>query len=188
MWRKELWIKFVALLLVFPVASLNTPFPLFAQAEGPEQGKSTKAEAPKLKEGEITGKVTKTDGKTVLPDIPITVVDTKTGEIIATVKTDKDGRYSLPELKPGKYRLVIAHRMVVEIEVVSESETAFTSLNLLLPEAFLEPPAEEEEEKAGVAWYKTKAAVVTFIVLLGGATAALLADGDGDGEVSPSVP
>lgn len=186
MLHKDMWMKFVALMLIFPVMTLNAPFPLYAEAQRPVEIKSTKGEPPKLKEGKITGKVLKSDGKTVLSDISITVVDSKTGKIIATVKTDKDGRYALPALKPGKYRLVVAHRMVVEIEVVSQSEISLASLNFLLPEALLGPPAENnpgggEQE---VRWYATKTAVVSFMLLLGGTAVVFI----GSGAVSPSVP
>lgn len=188
MLHKDMWMKFVALMLIFPVMSLNAPFPLYAEAQRPVEEKSAKAEPPKLREGEITGTVTRSDGKTPLPNTSITVIDLKNGEIVATVKTDKDGRYALPALKPGKYRLVVAHRMVVQIEVVKKNESSFSTLNILVPDALLGRLAGKDLAVKGqqVRWYTTKTAVVSFILLLGGTAAALV--GGGDGVVSPSVP
>lgn len=189
--HKDLWMKFVALVLIFPVMTLNAPFLLFASSEEkPAEEETIKRQPPKLREGKITGKVTRSDGKTPLPNTSITVIDTKNGKTVATVKTDKKGRFSLPELKLGKYRLIVAHRMVVKIEVVKENESPFSILNILVPDALLgpsagtTPPGKEQE----VRWYATRTAVVSFLFLLGGTAAALLAGGDGDGVVSPSVP
>ena len=187
--HKNLWMKFVALVLIFPVMTLNAPFPLFASSEeNPTQEETIKHELAKLREGKITGKVLKSDGKTALPDISITVVDAETGKVVATVKTDKDGRYALPALKAGKYRLIVAYHMVVEIEIVSQSETALASLNFLLPEALLGAPAKHNpgSGEQEVRWYATRTAVVSFILLLGG-TAALLLTGGGHA-TSPSTP
>ena len=189
--HKDLWMKFVALALIFPVMTLNAPFLLFASSEEtPTQEETIKHELAKLREGKITGKVLKSDGKTALPDISITVIDAATGKVVATVKTDKDGRYALPVLKAGKYRLIVAYHMVVEIEIVSQSETSLASLNFLLPEALLGAPAEHNpgSGEQEMRWYETEEAVVLFLFLIGGTAALLLGGGGGGGAASPSTP
>ena len=193
MLRKYLWMKFVAVALIFPVVTLNTPVRalLAADQEKPTEASSIKGQPPKLREGKITGTVTRTDGKTPLPNTSITAIDTKNGKTVATVKTDKNGRYSLPELKPGKYRLVVAHRMMVQIEVVAKDDSSLSVLNILVPDALLAQPAGSSPPAKGqeVHWYATRAAVVSYLFLLGGGGALLIGGGGGgDGAVSPSVP
>jgi hypothetical protein len=192
MFRRDWWMKFVAVALIFPVVMLNTQLALFAaNQDKPTEASSIKREPPKLREGKITGKVTRTDGKTPLPDTSITVIDAKSGKTVATVKTDKKGRYSLSALKPGKYRLVVGHRMVVQIEVVPRDDSSLSVLNILVPDALLSRPAGSSPPAKGqqVQWYTTRAAVVSYLFLLGGGSALLVGGGGGGGgAVSPSVP
>ncbi len=67
----------------------------------------------------ITGHLVGLDGKTAWAGQVVRVVDRATGRLIAQATTDEQGRFSLPELAPGEY-LVVVGQVVSRLPVTPE--------------------------------------------------------------------
>ncbi len=83
-----------------------------------------------LKVGKITGTVTSADPRTPLAGVVLQVLDEK-GRLVTQTTTSEAGIYVLGPLEPGKYRLLLAGRVVTEVEVTRDAK--LTKLNFILP-------------------------------------------------------
>jgi len=67
--------------------------------------------------GALKGTLAMADGKTPVAHQEVTVVDLRTGETLATTKTDATGAFSVDGLKAGVCLIKIAGRGSVVVEV-----------------------------------------------------------------------
>ena len=161
-----------------------------AQAE-PDEEKY--AEFVVVAPGELSGNVTYADGESVGEDVPVRLWSVGAEEFVCEILTDEGGAYLLPELQDGRYFLVVADRVLVDVRVQAESEDALEALDVVIPHgkgAFaqmdLEHRAallgmlaaaaaeeEEEEEGGGVPVEGPAGAGVLKTVLISGAAVAI---------------
>ncbi|MCO5171474.1 MAG: carboxypeptidase-like regulatory domain-containing protein [Planctomycetes bacterium] len=99
----------VGALLCAVVAVFNQPIVAWAQDAGP---------APVTTE-QVSGMLVALDGKTPFAQRVVRVIDAGTGKLVAETTTGQDGRFNLPTLSPGEYRIVVGQlvsRLVVTAE------------------------------------------------------------------------
>ena len=125
------------------------------------------------KTGTLDGFVTGSSGKP-LAKTTLTVVDS-TGKKVASAVTDKVGKFSLPNLKPGQYRLVIGKDIQLKLNVADKGTTS--NLKIVMPtdgKALLPGLAEGSTGAAGgLGW--------TFVAIAGLTAAVLVPVGYGAG-------
>lgn len=78
-------------------------------------------------------------------DASIKAYDHK-GNILDTT-TDQKGKYSLKDLKPGIYRLVVADRVMTEVTVMTDGE--IVELDFRIPHIYLAPRDEGKQGRQG---------------------------------------
>ena len=83
------------------------------------------------KTGTLDGFVTGSSGKP-LANTTLTVVDSN-GKKVASAVTDKAGKFSLPNLKPGQYRLMIGKDVQLKLNVADKGTT--TNLKVVMPKS-----------------------------------------------------
>jgi len=81
------------------------------------------------KTGTLDGVVTGNDGQPV-SGAKLQVLDS-TGKNVASAVTDKAGKFSLPNLKPGQYRLLIGEDVELKLTVADNGLT--TNLKVVMP-------------------------------------------------------
>ena len=81
------------------------------------------------KTGTLNGVVTGSSGKP-MAKIALSVVDSS-GKKVATAITDKAGKFTLPNLKPGQYRLLVGKDVQLKLTVSGKGTTS--NLKIVLP-------------------------------------------------------
>ncbi len=90
-------------------------------------GKNSSVE---VKPGILTGQVTNMD-KDALANVSVKIVNI-TGKVLFSAITDIDGKYSIQNLTPGKYTLIIGDIQKVVLEVKQEAEISMVNAMLTL--------------------------------------------------------
>ena len=128
------------------------------------------------KTGTLDGFVTGSSGKP-LAKTALTVVDSA-GKKVASAVTDKAGKFSLPNLKPGQYRLMIGKDVQLKLNVADKGTTS--NLKIVMPtdgKALLPGLTEGAAGTAGgLGW--------TFVAIAGLTAAILVPVGYGAGWIS----
>jgi len=161
------WSLLVKVLMVVTV--LCWQLPVHAEPEANTEEPPAKASA--LHVGTVTGSVIDAEGKKAVAGVPVEVYDEKGEKLIFSTVTDKDGKYTLEELVPGNYRLIVAGKIMTEVTVMTDGE--IVTLDFKVPHVyFTENPEEKAEEHEG-GTKSTKRAVVRFALVTVGVGAAV---------------
>jgi len=124
-------------LLCFAVVLVGAFTPLWAQS-APESatpgGTAGDVEITVGSKG-FGGKVSDVAGKSAGKGTKIEVRDRDTGKIVASMTTDKLGRYTLGKLAPGKYELLVSGQKLGMLAVSAASTV--TTVNLVVPATVL---------------------------------------------------
>ena len=130
------------------------------------------------KTGTLDGLVIGSAGKP-LANTTVTVVDS-TGKKVTSAVTDKAGKFSLPNLKPGQYRLMIGKDVQLKLNVADKGTT--TNLKIVMPtdgKALLPGLTQGAAGTAGgLGW--------TFVAIAGLTAAVLVPVGYGAGWIGGS--
>ena len=119
--RVSLKLALVALMAVYPcMGTVNT-----ANAAA----KTPAIQSVFAKTGTLDGVVTGNAGKLV-SGVKLQVLDSA-GKEVASAVTDKAGKFSLPNLEPGQYRLMIGKDVELKLTVANNGAT--TNLKVVLP-------------------------------------------------------
>lgn len=124
--------------------------------------------APELKMGPVTGTVFKADGKSPLGKVMLKVVRLKDGKVVAQISTDKKGRYEIPRLPAGRYRIIVAGRIFTDVSVSKTGKV--TQVDFRIPVTYM-----KAADAAGAAVAGTAKASLTPFLLIGAGIAAAVA-------------
>jgi len=87
-----------------------------------------------LPPGDIGGSVLEADGVTPQANVTVALRDAKTGEVMATVTTDAEGKYLFTDVPEGLYVVQVGEPGIgVVVQVTAGAEA--TPLNVVLPDA-----------------------------------------------------
>ena len=165
--RVSLKLALVALMAVYPcLGTVNT-----ANATA----KTPAIQSVFAKTGTLDGVVTGSDGKPI-SGAKVKVLDSA-GKEVASAVTDKAGKFSLPNLKPGQYRLLIGKDVELKLTVADNGVT--TNLKVVLPtdaKGLLPGPTGGTGAGGGLSW--------TFIAIAGLTAAVLVPVGYSAGWIS----
>ncbi len=139
------------------------------------------AKAPELKVGPVTGTVFKADGKSPLGKVMLKVVRLKDGKVVAQISADEKGRYEIPELPAGQYRIIVAGRIFTDV-VVSKTGKV-TQVDFRIPATYMKAADPTGAGAKGGA--AAKGSLTPFLLIGGGIAAAIavpvsLSDGSSD--------
>lgn len=124
-----------------------------------------------VKPGELKGRVLYPDGKTPAAEVPVRVWSPAEKKFIYEGKTDKQGNYTLPALKPGRYLLIFGDRVTVDLRVTKTAAFTGKPLNVFIPRgrAFFAPEEMEVELVGG--GEATGGKLLTTLLIVGGGAA-----------------
>jgi len=96
---------------------------------------------------EITGRVTYPNGRSPVAQAPVRVWSVAEAKFVYNGVTSQDGTYRLPALEPGRYQLVFADRVRVELLVTEGKAAGAASVDVLIPRGravFAQMPIEQK--------------------------------------------
>ena len=172
--------KMLAISLKVALVGLMALYPNLG-ATGTAKAAPAAGTAPSVfaKTGTLKGVlVDQTSGKPIA-NRSLTVLDAN-GKTVASAVTDKNGKFSLPDLQPGEYRLVLGDGMELKLTVADNGTT--NNLKIVVPsngESLV--PGLIEGPAAGAAnWTYIALAGLTAAILVPSGFAIAAAGGGGD--------
>jgi len=86
-----------------------------------------------LKPGLLEGRVLYTDGKTPAVEVPVRVWSAEQEAFTQATLTDQQGAYRLSELVEGRYLVVFADRVYMDLRVDQDAALGGVPLNVIIP-------------------------------------------------------
>jgi hypothetical protein len=123
---------------------------------GPGDGKTgTQPGVLRVAPGKLTAKATYADGSTPVSKRAVKLWSGDKKEFVGRTRTDTEGVFSLEDLRPGSYLLVIGDRQVVRLRVSKKADRASSPVRIFMPRGkgkFSE--LSKEEQQALLAQYE----------------------------------
>ena len=117
--------------------------------------KSSDAGVLRVAPGKLTVKATYADGSTPAGKKTVKVWSNAKDEFVRRTRTDKEGVFSLEDMEPGNYLLVIADRLLVRLKVSKEAEKASSPVRVFMPRGKGKfSKLSKEEQQAVLAQYE----------------------------------
>ncbi len=117
------------------VSGFFPPFvtPLSAEDQSPATPSASRYAAfVSVKPGALTGRIAYADGKAPAAKVPVRLWSVEQKKFLHQAATDAQGAFSLPELVAGRYLLVCADRVFVDLRVDPQATLA-GGLNVIIP-------------------------------------------------------
>ncbi len=94
--------------------------------------------AQKTSAGVFEGRVVNAQGAQGLPNVTVNVISKETGAVVMSTRTDSQGAFTIPGIRPGMYgatfaRSDLARHAGAEITIVSDRRTFYQTVMSLLP-------------------------------------------------------
>ena len=123
--------KMLAISLKVALVGLMVLYPNLG-AMGTAKAAPAAGTAPSVfaKTGTLNGILVDQNSGKPIANNTLTVVDAN-GKTVASAVTDKDGKFSLPDLQPGEYRLVLGDEMELKLTVADNGTT--NNLKIVVP-------------------------------------------------------
>jgi len=128
-----------ALLILLTSVGLDGTSALFA---APGQAEAVKySQFVEVNAADLGGQVLYPDARTPVAEVPVRVWSVAETKFVYQGMTDTKGNYTLPELKPGRYILIVGDRVSVDVRVSDKVAATKQALNVIVPRgrAFFAP-------------------------------------------------